>query len=236
MKKLLLLTLTLSTLYPPLASFAQDKWDLKRCVEYAIANNISVKQADVQARLSKLTLEQSQWNQVPTLSLGSQLGVRSGNTQNPNTYALSTQTYALNNYQAQSNVTAFNFFSIRKSIEANRLAWQASLANSDKTKNDISLNVANAYLQVLLSIEQTEASLGQLHLSQNQLDITRKQVRAGSLPELNAAELESQVAQDSATYINSRGTVQLNILQLKAYMDMDASVPFDVYTPPVEEI
>jgi outer membrane protein len=236
MKKLLLLTLTLSSLYPPLAGLAQDKWDLRRCVDYAVANNISVRQADVQARLSKLTLTQSEWNQVPTLGLGSQLGVKSGNTQNPNTYTLSTQTYALNSYQLQSSVTVYNFSSIRNSIESNRLAWQAALANSDRTKNDITLNVANAYLQVLLAIEQTETALGKLQLSQNQLEITRKQVRAGSLPELNAAELESQVAQDSATYINSKGTIQLDILQLKAYMGLDAAAAFDVYTPPVEDI
>ena len=236
MKKLLLLTLTLSSLCPSLTGLAQDKWDLRRCVDYAVTNNVSVKQADVQARLAKLTLQQSQWNQVPTLGLGSQIGLKSGNTQNPNTYALSTQTYALNNYQLQSGITVYNFSSIRNSIEANRLAWQAALANSDKTKNDITLNVANAYLQVLLAIEQTEAALGQLHLSQNQLEITRKQVRAGSLPELNSAELESQVAQDSATYINSRGNIQLDILQLKAYMGLDAAAVFDVYTPPVEDI
>ncbi|HEY4109895.1 TolC family protein [Puia sp.] len=236
MKKLLLLTLTLSSLYSPLTGLAQDKWDLRRCVDYAVANNISVKQADVQARLAKLTLEQSQWNQIPTLGLGSQFGVKSGNTQNPNNFTLSTQTYALNNYQLQTSVTAFNFLSLRRAVEASRLSWQAALANTDRTKNDISLNVANAYLQVVLSMEQTEASQLQLHLSQNQLDITRKQVKAGSLPELNAAELEAQVAQDSATYINSKGNIQLNILQLKAYMDLDASFPFDVYAPPVEDI
>lgn len=216
--------------------YAQEKWDLKKCVDYAVANNISVKQADVQARLARLTMQQSQWNQVPTLALSSQLGVKSGNTQNPNTYALSTQTYELNDWQLQSSVTAFNFFSIRRSIESNRLAWQAALANSEKTKNDISLNVANAYLQVLLAMEQTEAAHLQLQLSQNQLELTRKQVNAGTLPELNAAELEAQAAQDSATYISSKGTITQNILQLKAYMDLDAGAPFDVYAPPVEDI
>jgi len=236
MKKLLLLTLTLSSLYPPLAGLAQDKWDLRRCVDYAVANNISVKQADVQARLARLTLKQSQWNQVPTLSVGTQLGLKSGNTQNPNTYALSTQTYTLNNYQAQSSITAFNFFSIRNAIDANRLAWQAQLANTEKTKNDISLNVANAYLQALLSIQQAAIAGAKLRLSQNQLEITRKQVRAGSLPELNAAELESQVAQDSATFIGAQGTITQNVLQLKAYMDLDAASPFEIYTPPVEDI
>jgi outer membrane protein len=201
-----------------------------------MANNISIKQADVQARLANLTLEQSKWAQIPTLGFGTQLGVHSGNTQNPVTYTLTTQTYTQNYYQVQSSVTAFNFSNLRNSTEANRLSWQAALANSDKTKNDISLNVANAYLQVLLSIEQTEAARLQLHLSQNQLELTRTQVAAGSLPELSAAELESQVAQDSATFINSSGNIQLNVLQLKAYMGLDAATPFEIFAPPVEDI
>lgn len=233
-KPLLLLSLLMATLN--LTCLAQDKWDLKRCVEYALANNISIKQADVQARISKLTLNQSKLSQLPTVNVGTNLGVSSGNTQNPNNFSLSTTTYFLNNYQLQTSVNAFNFLSLRNAIAANRYAWEAALANSDKTKNDVSLNVANAYLQVLLTKEQSEASQLQLHLSQNQLEITRKQVKAGALPELNAAELEAQVAQDSATYITSMGNIQQAVLQLKAYMDMDASVPFEVYTPPVDDI
>lgn len=213
-----------------------DKWDLRHCVDYAVANNISVKQADVQARLSRLTFNQSKLNQIPNLGFGSGLGVNSGRSQNPNTYALVTTTTLVNSLSLQSNVTVFNFFSLQNTIAANRLAWQAAQANSDKLKNDISLNVANAYLQVLLSDEQTNTARLQLRLSQSQLDITRKQVRAGSLPELNAAELEAQVAQDSANYISLQGTVVQNLLTLKAYMALDASVPFEVETPPVASI
>jgi outer membrane protein len=209
---------------------------LRRCVDYALANNISIKQADVQARLSKLTLDQSRLSQIPTLSVGTGLGVNSGNSLNQTNYTINTTTYVYNNYSVQANVTVFNGFYLRHLIAANRQAWQAMLASSDKTKNDLSLNVANAYLQVLLSREQTEASQLQMHLSKNQLDITRKQVAAGSLPELNAAELESQYAQDSATYIASKGNIDQAILSLKAYMGLDAATPFEVYAPPVDDI
>jgi outer membrane protein len=230
----LLLTLSLLTLFR--TGYAQDKWDLRKCVDYAIANNISVKQADVQARIARLTMSQSQLSQIPTLSFGSQLGTNSGNSLNQTSYTINTTTFLFNQFSLQSSVSVFNGLYLRHLIEANRYAWQAALANSDKTKNDITLNVANAYLQVLLAKEQTETSQLQLRLSQNQLEITNKQVRAGTLPELNAAELESQVAQDSATYINSQGNVVQTVLTLKAYMDLDAGVPFEVYAPPVEDI
>ncbi|HXB92277.1 MAG TPA: TolC family protein [Puia sp.] len=237
MKRLLfLLTLALPVLLSPLAGHSQEKWDLRRCVDYAVANNISVKQSDVQARLAKLTLDQSRLSQIPTL-IGSLSGsVNAGHTQDPITYQLNTYTSYYSTPQLQSNVNVYNFSSLRNAIEANRLSWEAALAGSDKTKNDLTLNVANAYLQVLMAIEQTQASELQLHFSQSNLTLTRKQVNAGTLPELNAAELEAQVAQDSATYINSKGNIDLNILTLKAYMGMDAATPFDVATPPIEDI
>ena len=231
-KGLLLLLLPLLSL----TGHTQDKWDLRRCVEYALANNISIKQSDIQARLSQLTLNQSRLSQIPTLGLGGGGGLNSGRSQNPNSYTLSTVTYLYNNYSLQSSVSLFNFFSLRNSIEANRYSWQAALASTDKLKNDISLNVANAYLQVLLATEQAEAARLQLKLSQNSLEITRKQVNAGTLPELNAAELESQVAQDSSNVITADGTTMQNTLTLKAYMGLDAGTPFEVDTPPVDQI
>ena len=234
MKKLLLISISLTLSY--LAARAQDKWDLTRCVQYALANNISIKQSDIQARLAKLTLDQSKWAQIPTLGFGTNVNVNSGHTQNPTNYSLITNTYLSNNFGLQTSLTLFNGFNLRHTVEANRYAWQASLAATDKLRNDVSLNVANAYLQVLLTREQTETARLQLKLSQSQLEITRKQVRAGSLPELNAAELESQVAQDSSNFITSKGNVQQAVLTLKAYMDLDASVPFEVDAPPIETI
>src|SRR5579859_8080183 len=84
------------------AKVSPDKWDLRRCVDYAVANNISIKQSDIQARLSKLTYNQSQWNQVPTVNLGTGLGINSGRSQNPTNYTLSTITYFSNNFSLQS--------------------------------------------------------------------------------------------------------------------------------------
>jgi outer membrane protein len=234
-KKKLLLFLAIPVFLTYTAA-AQDKWDLKRCVDYAVTNNISVKQADVQARLAKLTLDQSRLSQIPTLIGGISAGVNSGRFQNPTTYVLETQTDFQSGLSLQTNVTLFNGFYLQRTIDANRYSWEALLANSDKLKNDISLNVANAYLTVLLANQTAEAALLQLHLSQNQLELTHKQVSAGTLPELNAAELESQVAQDSSNYITDKNNVVQDILQLKAYMDLDAATPFDVDTPPVDKI
>src|SRR5580693_8795452 len=95
---------------------AQDKWDLKRCVDYAVNNNISIKQADVQARLSELTFRQYQLSQIPTLAFGGNLGYSSGQSQDPATFTLITTGLWSSQYFVQSNVNFYNFNSIKNNI------------------------------------------------------------------------------------------------------------------------
>ncbi|HMH34623.1 MAG TPA: TolC family protein, partial [Puia sp.] len=180
-----------------LQSYAQqDKWDLKRCVEYAVSNNVSVKQQDVQARLAELVFKQNKLSQIPSLSLNGNLSLNSGYTQNPQTFGLSTSTLYYNSYGLSSNVNFFNFNSLRNAIAGSKFAWQAANAATENIRNNVSLNVANAYLNFLLTNEQAKTAELQLRYSQASLANTQRLVGAGSVPELNAAELESQVAQD----------------------------------------
>jgi len=136
----------------------------------------------------------------------------------------------------QSQVTIFNWFSQKNTIEANRLTWEADKEQTKKIQNDIALNVAVAYLQILLAREQANIARVQVAQTQEQLGITRKRVDAGALPELNAAELEAQLARDSSGLVTAESSVRQFILQLKALLNLDAAVDFDVETPSVDRI
>lgn len=217
-------------------SYAQDKWNLKRCIDYAFANNITVKQTDLQAKTAKLNLYQSKQTLYPNVGFSTGGSFNSGRNQDPTTFSLITQSFVAANMQLQSSADIFNWYSKRNTIAANALELQASLANSEKIRNDIALNVATVYLQVLLGKEQEKIATVQLQQTQNQLAATRKRVSAGALPELNAAELEAQVARDSAAVITAKGNTQQNILSLKALLALDAATPFELEVPPVDRI
>ena len=216
--------------------FTQEKWDLKKAVEYAIANNISVKQADVDARIAAIQYKQTRMAQIPNLNLSGNVAYRSGRNQDPVNFDLITQGFLSNGYNLQTGVDLFNFFNRKNTIAANRYETQASLANVDRVRNDISLNVANAYLQVLLAREQKNISEVQVKQTIAQLDNTRKLVNAGSLPELEAANLEAQLARDSATLVSADATAITNLLALKALLNVDMASAFDVTTPPIDQI
>ncbi|HEY2350779.1 MAG TPA: TolC family protein, partial [Puia sp.] len=108
--------------------------------------------------------------------------------------------------------------------------------NIDKVKNDVTLNVAAAYLSALLAKEQVTLAKTKIQLTEQQLANTRALVNAGSLPELNAAELEVQFATDTASIISAQETYDIDKLQLQAILNLDAAAPFDLDTPPVETI
>ena len=103
-------------------------------------------------------------------------------------------------------------------------------------QDDVSLNVAVAYLQILLAKETANLSKVQVNTTLEQLKNTRKRVDAGSLPELNAAELEAQLSRDSSALITAEASVQQFLLQMKALLNLDAGVAFDVETPPVDKV
>ncbi len=214
----------------------QDKWDLRKVVDYAVANNITIKQAAIQASIAGLQYKQSKLGLYPNGNFTASTSFNSGRNQDPTSFALITQSYLNAGLQLQTSVDIFNWYSKRNIILANQWQYEAFKASTDKLKNDISLTVANSYLQILLAREQAYIAQVQLKQTQAQLANTRKLVNAGSLPELNAAELEAQEALDSANFINANGNVVQATLVLKSNMNFDAAAPFEVEVPPVEQI
>ncbi|RYF91189.1 MAG: TolC family protein, partial [Chitinophagaceae bacterium] len=232
-----ILLLTLSFLYNnPIQAQETEKWDLRKCVDYAMANNISVRQADVQARIASLTYDQSRLSQFPSVNLQNSFGTQFGRSIDPSTNQFTTDKILFANHGLNLNLDLFNWFSKKNTIAANRFQAEAYRQGFEKAKNDIALNVANAYLQILLNAEQIKISDVQVKQSAEQVNIIRKQVDAGALPELNLAEMETQLANDSSTLITAEANYTLSILQLKALLNIEADKAFDVEIPPVELI
>ncbi|MBC7935282.1 MAG: TolC family protein [Rhizobacter sp.] len=215
---------------------AQEKWNLKTIVDYAMTNNLGVKQNEVQAKLQALTYNQSKLSRYPNASFTGNTSVNNGNGQDPVNFTRINTTTLQAGMQLQTSADIFNFYSKKNTIAANEWELKAAVANVGKIKNDIALSAANAYLQILLAIEQEKITKVQVAQTTEQLNNTRKQVQAGTLPELNLVQLEAQLALDSVNYINAKGAITQSILTLKSFMSIDAAALFEVDTPPVESI
>ena len=231
-----LFLLTLIILFVAFNLKAQDKWNLKTCVEYAMAHNLSISQSEIQARIAALTYQQSKLSIYPNATFGGNSAFNSGSNQDPTTFSRVTENYLSAGFQLQSSAEIFNFFSKRNTVTANKWELMAAVANVNKIKYDIALSAANNYLQVLLALKQESIAAVQIQQTQSQLTSTLKMVEVGTLPALNSTQVEAQLASDSVNYITAKGNTFQAILSLKSLMNIDAAQPFDVEAPPVESI
>ena len=136
----------------------------------------------------------------------------------------------------QSSVDLFSWFTKKNTVILRDINLQATRAGADKARNDIGFNVAVAYLQILLAKEQANIAKIQLSQTRVQLENTRKQVEVGNLPELSAAQIESQYATDSSNLITAETNAEQLLLQMKALLQLDAAADFDIASVPVDLI
>jgi len=218
---------------------AQDttgKWDLRKCVDYAVKNNISIKQADIQARITALQLQQNKLFQYPTAAAATSGNLQFGRSIDPTTNQFTTTELLSQSYSLQGGMLVYNWGRLKNSIAATQFSALAALADVERTANDISLNVANYYLSVLAAKQQIEITAVQVQQTAAQLDVTKKKVDAGALPELNMVQLEAQLATDSSNLITAQSNYALSVLALKGALSLDASTPFEVVTPSLDKI
>jgi outer membrane protein len=213
-----------------------EKWDLKKCVDYAWLNNINIRQSILQKEMTKLDWQQSKSAQQPSANFNTNFVYSAGRNQDPTTFDLTTIGYLNNNHTLQASVDLFNWFSKKNTIAMRDYNMQAAIEGVEKAKNDLALNIAVAYLQILLAREQENLAKVKIEQTQSQLESTRKQVAAGKLPELNAVNLEAALSSDSSSLITAQTSALQFLLQMKSLLNLDAAQQFDVVTPPVSLI
>ncbi len=210
---------------------AQESWSYQRCLEYALSHNLTLQQSVLQKRLQELTLKQNRLSQLPTINAGANAGYRFGRSIDPTTNTFVSQNLFNAGLNMNFNADLFGWFTKQNAIAASKYQVYAANYQLEKARNDMGVNVANAFLQILLANEQVKISKSQVDLSMAQLDNTKKLVAAGSVPESNQADLEAQLARDSSTLVTAENNAILAVLTMKALLNLDFAVPFSTELP-----
>jgi Outer membrane protein len=215
---------------------AQESWGLERCIQYAISNNITIKQQELNVATSENAVKQAQWSQTPTLSASGGQSVSFGRSLDNTNYTYVNNTAWSGSIGVGSQVTLFSGFNTKNTIEKNKLDLQSSLLEVERTKNDISLNIAAAYLQVLFSEELVTNSEKQVELTKMQVEQTQKLVDAGNLSQSNLFDIRSQQAQEEVTLVNAQNQLDIAYLTLKQLLELPADTPFKIEHPTSLEV
>jgi outer membrane protein len=207
---------------------AQDKFSLRQCVEYALQHNINLQQSELNVKLSAVQMQQTKFAQYPNVNADVNNGVSVGRSIDPTSNTFINQGYYFNGFSVAGNVLVFGWFARKYARQQSELDNKANVEQYKQLQNDISLNVATGYLRVLLAKEQVKINEAQLQTDLQQYSFTKKRVNAGQLPELNSAQLFAQVSADSSNVISSQLEVNSALLDLKALLNMEMNMPFDI--------
>ncbi len=213
---------------------AQNNWDLKSCIDYAVKHNIQLKQSEISKSINKNNLDQTKANILPTLNLGASHTYNFGKTIDRFTNTFANTQVLSQNFFVSSNLVLFNGFSQYNNIKANEYNYLSSSENIKKQQNDLALNVANAYLNVIFTDELFIISKNQFDITKEQLERTKKMVDAGALAKTTQLDIEAQLANEEVNVINAENNNKLALLTLMQLMNIDSVNAFNIVKPNIE--
>ena len=195
-------------------------WTLEQCIRYALENNLSVKSQDLGLKVQENNYKASKYGLLPSVSADASQSTTFGRALDQTQYKYVDQTVNYTNGSINANLVLFDGLQKQNTIRKNRYDFLAATSEFEKLKNDISLNITAAYLQILLDEELCRVNENQLALTREQVDQTRKLVDAGKVVQGNLLDIQAQEAAEELQVVNSRNTLDLAKLQLIQLLDL----------------
>ncbi|HEY9082599.1 MAG TPA: TolC family protein [Vicingaceae bacterium] len=204
--------------------FAQDTaenkvWTLKECVDYALENNISIKQSELDKLNQYQDVKNARGNFLPNLNASASQSFNFGSSIDATGSRVSAD-YRSNNYSLNSNLVLFDGFSNIHTLNQAQINVAVQEANITKMKNDISLNVVNAYLQVLFAKEQIKIAQFQVDISIKEVERITNLVDAGLAPKGDLLNIKATLGSDEQTLIDAQNNFDMATLRLAQLLQL----------------
>ena len=206
---------------------AQSPWSLKQCCDYAVEHNIAIRQQANQRDKQALQLQTAKASRLPDLnaSLGENFSFGRGLTAD-NTYT-NTNTSSTN-FSVGTSVPIFTGFQIPNQIKLNQLNLEAATAELEKAKNDICVQVAQAYVQILYDMEIAEVAQRQIVIDSAQVARLQALLDAGRASEAELSQQRATLAQSRLTATQADNNLRLAYLALTQLLEFESPEGFSV--------
>jgi len=212
-----------------LTTHAQSKkWTLKECVDYALENNISIQQSELDVKAADIDKKDALGNFLPSLNGNASHSWNIGLNQNITTGLLENQTTQFTAAGLNSNIAIYNGLQNQNRMRRARLSIISSQYQLTKMKDDVSLNVANAFLQILFNKENLKVQKEQQQNNDKQMQRTQELVNAGSIPRGDLLDIQATVAGNKQAVVIAENTLLLSKLSLAQLLQLDDFGNFDI--------
>jgi len=217
-----------------LCSAQQKRWTIEECVSHALKNNISIKQSELDIKSNGLDKLAALGNFLPSVNFGGTHSWNIGLNQNITTGLLENQTTQFTSASLSSNITIYKGLQNINRLHRTKLAQLAAQYQLTKMQDDISLFVANAFLEILFNKENLKVQ--QLQLANDQKQVVRAQelVDAGSVPRGDLFDMKATIASDNQKVIIAENALLLSKLSLAQALQLQDFENFDIADVAVE--
>ena len=228
--------LVLFTIHYSLSAAAQQRqWSLRECCDYAVANNISIRQQENQCRQEEIQLSTSKNSRLPDLSgsVSQNFSFGRGLTAD-NTYS-NTNTSSTS-FSLGTSVPIFTGFQIPNQIKLNQLNLEAATADLEKAKNDIRMQVAQAYVQILYDIEIADVAHRQISIDSAQVARLQAFVKNGKASEAELSQQRATLANSTLTATQADNNTRLALLALTQLLELPSPEGFNIVRPDLDDL
>ncbi len=214
---------------------SQNSWSLQQCIDYALKNNINVKQSNLQVEQANANLEQSKFAILPSLNASISNFYNIGRRIDPFTNRFADKRVRSDNYSINAGVTLFNGLQQWNNIKQSQENVNASKLDVDANNQTIILNIASAYLNVLFATEQLKTAENQIGITRLQENRTQKLYDAGSVAKNSLLDIQSQIANEELLIVNAQNSYDIALLNLTLLLDLPSAEGFSIIKPELSE-
>lgn len=204
------------------------KWTLRECVNYALEQNINIKQSELNLERTDLDRLDALGNLIPSINASTGYSTSTGLGVNATTGVLENQTQSSMSAGISAGVTLFDGLRNIKQLQRARLSKMAAQYQLDNMKDDIALFVVNSYVQVLFSRENLKVAKAQNAVTLQDLNKTKELVEAGVVPEGDLLDIESTAAAQEQQIVNAENALRLSKIALAQLLLIQDYENFDI--------
>ena len=204
------------------------KWSLEECVNYAVQNNISIKQTELDTQTASIDKKGAIGNFLPSFNANASHSWNIGLNQDITTGLLQNQTTQFTSAGASVGIDIYKGLQNQNSLRKANLSIVAAKYQLLKMQEDIALNVANAFLQVLFNKENLKVQKEQLSFNGKQLSRSQELVKAGTIPRGDLLDMKATLASDNLKVITAENTLLISKLSLAQLLQLKDFENFDV--------
>lgn len=209
---------------------AQQKWDLQQCISHAQAHNIQLKQQAQVVKNQEISLNSARNNRLPGVDASASQSFNFGRGLTiENTYV--NRNTLSTSFSTNASMSLYDGGQITRNIQVQKLQLEASMADLTRAQENLSLQVASVYLEVLFQEELLDVARQQCQLSQSQADRIKKLLDAGKAAESEWADAKALVAADEMSATQAENNYRLSLLTLSQLLELPSPEGFSVVKP-----